>query len=41
MEAGRQDASLLMVKHRGLGSAEEWAVFCVLIKDVSRPCESP
>ena len=41
MEAGRQDASLLMVERRGLGSAEECAVICVLLKDVSRPCESP
>jgi hypothetical protein len=41
MEAGRQDASLLMIKHRGLGSAEEWAVFCVLIRECVEARESP
>ena len=25
-----EHASLLTVKHRGLGSAEEWALFCIL-----------
>jgi hypothetical protein len=35
-EAGRIE---LTVKHRGSGSAEEWVLFCVLIRDVLRPCE--
>jgi hypothetical protein len=31
----------LTVKHGGLGSAEEWALFCVLVKGVSRHGEDP
>ena len=31
----------LMLKHRGSGSAEEWANFCVLVKGVSAPRKAP